>query len=653
MTAQSRFEKALLIGLDSAVPGRWRRYAEAGLLPVGQRLLAEGAFAAECLPTFPTLTTTNWATIATGARPGTHGITDFNPHRPGDVIGASLQGFDARDVTAEFVWEAAVRAGLDSIVVNWPGSWPPRQAPVSASPDAPAPGSAAADGEGPAGAAAPGRLTLVGGAGIELNEWRIGLPGMERRVALAAEQRFSTRAEPRATGVTLPLAGETFDLRLTFRDSYDEVRSDVTLACRVVARGDGPAVRFSLLGAAAPLAELAGGEWSERLELPLSVNGGTVHGLFRLKLQDLDPAAGLFRLYVTDICRRTWLEQPAGVLGDTARFSGLPTPGVGWDSLGLGCIDIDTFVELTGMATAWLADVCATLLRARPWRLFCVHFHAVDSFYHLCSAKLDERTTPDPAERRRYEAAECAVYRQMDEAVARLLAAADTPALVALVSDHGAKPAGARVPLRDILAGAGLLATGDDGGSDLAGGDPVGIAWERTLAAPQGSCYVRVNLAGREPQGVVPAIGFEDVRMRAMRAMLDYRDPATGLCPFSLVVPKEEAAVFGLHGDGVGDIVYAVREQFADEHGQMLPEDTRAVGDWGMRSLCLFSGAGIRPGSVIEDPVTLMDVAPTVCDALGVSAPLQADGRSVLESIVDRPGLTESVCGATPPADRG
>jgi len=52
-----RFEKALLIGLDCAVPGRWRKYAEAGLLPAGQRLLADGCFAAECLPTMPTLTT--------------------------------------------------------------------------------------------------------------------------------------------------------------------------------------------------------------------------------------------------------------------------------------------------------------------------------------------------------------------------------------------------------------------------------------------------------------------------------------------------------------------------------------------------------------------------------------------------------------------
>jgi predicted AlkP superfamily phosphohydrolase/phosphomutase len=626
VTLTGGFDKVLLIGLDSAVPGRWRRYAESGRLPVGRRLLAEGAFAAECLPTFPTLTTTNWATIATGAWPGTHGITDFNPHCRGDQIGASLQGFDARDVTAEFVWEAAVRAGLDSIVVNWPGAWPPREAPA-----APGGGGAVEAGageRGPAGAAAPGRLTLVGGAGIELNEWRIGLPGMDRRVALASEQRFSTRAEPGAAQVALPPAGQPFELPLSFRNSYDEVTSPVNLVCRVVSRDDRPVVRFELMGDGEPLAVLAAGEWSERLELPFCVAGGTVDGLFRLKLQDLDPAAGLFRIYVTDICRRTWLEQPAGALGDVSGFGGLPTPGVGWDSLGLGCIDIDTFVDLTGMATTWLADVCARLLRERPWHLFCVHFHAIDSFYHLCSAKLDERVTPDPEERRRYEAAECAVYRQLDDAVGRVLAAADTPAFVALVSDHGAKPAGARVPLHDILAGAGLLATNDDGAAA-----PVTIDWRRTLAAPQGSCFVRVNLAGREPEGVVPAGDLEGVRLRAMQAMLDYRDPGTGLCPFSLVVPGEEAGVLGLHGDGVGDVVYAVREEFADEHGQVLPEETRAVGAWGMPSLCLFSGPGVGLGSIIDGPISLMDVAPTVCEALGIGQPLQADGKSLLPFI--------------------
>ena len=619
MTTRRRFERALLIGLDCAVPGRWRKYAEAGLLPVGQRLLADGCLAAECLPTMPTLTTTNWATIATGAWPGTHGITDFNPYRPGDSIDGSLQGFDARDVRAEFVWEAAVRAGLDSIVVNWPGSWPPREAPGEA-PVAPG-GDASADGRGPAGAAPPGRLTLVGGAGIELNEWRIGLPGMERRVALASEQRFSTRDEPRAHRVTLPPGGEPLELPFAFRDAYDEVRSQVTLVCRVVVRGGRPKARFSLAGRDEALAELAAGEWSERLELPLAVQGATVTGVFRLKLQELEPGAGLLRLYVTDICRQTWLEQPSGVLGDASRFAGLPTPGVGWDSLGLGLIDLDTFVELTAMATTWLADVCAALVAERPWHLFCVHFHAIDSFYHLCSVKLDERLTPDAGERRRYEAAEIAIYRQLDDAVGHILAAADAPALTVLVSDHGATPAGPPLPLRRILAGAGLLAAEDRGARDL--GD---IDWQHTLAAPQGSCYVRLNLKGREPQGIVAPEAAAEVRDAVVRALLDFRDPASGVCPFSLVIPKEDAVGLGLYGDGVGDVVYAVHPEYCEEHGQMLPQTVRAAGSWGMPALCLFSGDGVRSGHVLQGPASLTDVAPTICDALGIPRLLQADG---------------------------
>ncbi len=286
----------------------------------------------------------------------------------------------------------------------------------------------------------------MGGAGIELNEWRIGLPGMDRRVALASEQRFSTREEPLAHRVTLPPGGGSLALPLELRDAYDEVRSQVTLTCRVVARDGRPAARFSLAGRDEALAELAAGEWSERLELPLAVAGATVTGVFRLKLQELEPRAGLFRLYVTDICRRTWLEQPSGALGDASRFAGLPTPGVGWDSLGLGCIDLDTFVDLTGMATTWLADVCAALVLERPWNLFCVHFHAIDSFYHLCSVKLDKRLTPDAGERGRYEAAEVAIYRQLDDAVGHILAAVDAPGLTVLVSTTARRRPARRCP---------------------------------------------------------------------------------------------------------------------------------------------------------------------------------------------------------------
>ena len=474
---------------------------------------------------------------------------------------------------------------------------------------------------------------IVGGAGIELNEWRIDVPGRDRLVALAAEQRFSTQPERGGARVALPADGEPFELRFAFDAAYDAVTPGLSLVCRIVARSDRPVARFSLPGAREALAELAPGEWSERLILPFEVNGQTVPGAFRLKLLALEPAAGLFRLYVTDICRLTWLERPAGVLGDPARFAGLPTPGVGWESYSAGLIDLETFVELTDMATRWLADVCADLVAREPCDLLCTHFHAVDSFNHLCLEGLSEVLTPDPVERRRYEEVELAVYRQVDAAVGRILEAAGEDVLTVLVSDHGVVPPGPAVPLLEILRDAGLLATSEpdvDGaasdGSSGGGGNSHTIDWTRSLAVPQGSCFIRVNEAGREPHGIVDPADAPGVRSRVIGALLDYRDPATDLCPFSLVAPKEDAAGYGLRGDGVGDVVYALRPEFSEVHGSMLPDAEVADGDWGMRAMCLFSGTGAARGTDLPDGMTLADVAPTVCRALGVAPPAGSDG---------------------------
>ena len=140
---------------------------------------------------------------------------------------------------------------------------------------------------------------------------------------------------------------------------------------------------------------------------------------------------------------------------------------------------------------------------------------------------------------------------------------------------------------------------------------------------------MRLNLKGREPHGRVAPDSFEDVRTRVMRAMSAYRDPESGVCPFSLVIRKEEAAALGLYGDGVGDIVFAVRQEFSDEHGQMLPDAIRSEGSWGMPALCLFSGVGAAAGRTLSDGLSLVDVAPTVCHALGLPAPLGCDGAAV------------------------
>jgi len=135
----------LLIGVDAPIAPRVYEYAMAGKLPTFRALIDRGVWARECLVPYPTITPPNWTTIVTGAWPGTHGVTDFNLHKPGDPLDRIYQGFSSGDCHAEYVWDAAERVGVKSAVLNYPTSWPYTMK----------------------------NGILLGGAGLRVNEWRI------------------------------------------------------------------------------------------------------------------------------------------------------------------------------------------------------------------------------------------------------------------------------------------------------------------------------------------------------------------------------------------------------------------------------------------------------------------------------------------------
>ena len=93
--------KVMLIGIDAPIVPRLVRWAREGKLPAIARTLQRGVFAPNCLVPFPTITPPNWVSIATGAWPGTHGITDFDGHVPGDELNRTHQNFDARSLARQ------------------------------------------------------------------------------------------------------------------------------------------------------------------------------------------------------------------------------------------------------------------------------------------------------------------------------------------------------------------------------------------------------------------------------------------------------------------------------------------------------------------------------------------------------------------------
>jgi predicted AlkP superfamily phosphohydrolase/phosphomutase len=113
--------KLALIGLDGA-DRSWLEPALAlGLMP---NLIARfGGRIHPCRSTIPPVSATAWLAITTGGGPGRLGIVDFFCH---DVRRHRIQvcPVTSNDVCLPYIWEQATEAGLSSLIVNLPLTYP-------------------------------------------------------------------------------------------------------------------------------------------------------------------------------------------------------------------------------------------------------------------------------------------------------------------------------------------------------------------------------------------------------------------------------------------------------------------------------------------------------------------------------------------------
>lgn len=119
--------KLLVLGVDGMDPRISRQYLAEGKMPNLQRLINRGAAREDLrlLGAIPTITPPCWTTLATGAYPGTHGITCYWRQSPAS-LDAVVYNLDSRNCTAEQIWNITAEAGLKTLVWHWPGSsWPP------------------------------------------------------------------------------------------------------------------------------------------------------------------------------------------------------------------------------------------------------------------------------------------------------------------------------------------------------------------------------------------------------------------------------------------------------------------------------------------------------------------------------------------------
>ncbi|MCL4370050.1 MAG: alkaline phosphatase family protein [Chloroflexi bacterium] len=606
----SKAEKVMVVGIDAPIVPRLIKWAREGKLPTIKKFLDEGVFAPNCLAPFPTITPPNWTTLATGAWAGTHGITDFDFHVPGDPLDKIHQAFDAREILAETIWQAAARAGKKAILVNYPTTWHTQL-----------------DG------------WQIGGYGLNINDYRLGSPKeLVNLNNLTYDVLLSTEAYPFGTEIAWQKAQGWQDVE----HSPKALEASATLAMRrtlhkvapvtwqlLLDQSEGKGYDKLLVATAKDkggvFARLRAGEWTPNIYQAFQTDAGPVECVFRMKLIELSPDGQQFRLFVPAISALHGWGLPAEIEDEIKMEDGMPLGKTPWDSWLLEWVDNQTLVETVDLHNVWLGKAAAYLLKNKPWDLFYCHIHTPDSMYHTFSVDIDPLTAKHPERIADTVAMEMALYESVDRCVASIVEAADDKTVVVIVSDHGAKAAMNEFHVNDALAAAGLVAY-KPGTHE--------VDWSHTKASEQRTVYVYVNTRGRDPQGIVePGEEYEKVREQVVKALLEYVEPKTGLHPISLALKKEDARILGLYGDRVGDVVFAFRPEFYMEHGPHLT--TTRFGEGDLRTLFIMKGPGVKQGVEVERNVWLTDVVPTLCHLAELPVPKQCEGSIIYQSLED------------------
>lgn len=615
--------RVAVLGFDCAMPHLIEKHIAEGYLPNFKKLIEGGVIAENCLPVYPTITPPNWASIATGAWPGTHGVTDFWVPTPGmtpDNSG-SVEAFSSQRWQAEPIWDALDRSGKNCIVVNYPGAWPCKMK----------------------------NGIMVGGAGLSIGEFRDGLPGLASKHLLCNAQLITTSVYPKAMKGKFQLAGEwqglsgdaSDALEMTIElDLPEPIEKPVRPTWYILAQdtgGDG--YDKVTLSTSKNISEafftIGVGEWSKKCFTTIKMEDGSSREVFfRCKLLELSDDAQDFRLYITAFCQMGGWASPETVCAEIKSEEGIFGHEGGLIGLSEGWYDLDTYVEINQLHDAWLGDVVATLVQKHPWDLLYLHSHPVDWAYHVLMDNLDINTAESEEDYRKAWETHRKIYESQDRMLGHIIEAAGEDTLFVLVSDHGAGTGGPTFNPYHPLVAAGL--TVQEGESGEVRTAPKGrivpdITKSKVLA--QRMCYIYINLKGRDPEGIVEPSDYENVQRQVIDALYGWVDPETGKRPVSLALTKTDARVLGLHGDRIGDVVYALYTDAGNQHGQQLSASESTVGK--LKSLLVMSGPGARQGYRMLRTCWLTDIVPTLCYLCRWPVPADAEGSVIYQALAN------------------
>ncbi len=618
-SGKQRAKRVLVVGLDGLEPRIAEPMIAGGELPHLARLAEQGGYA-RVATTDPAQTPVAWSTFATGVNPGGHGIFDFLRRDPKTYLPQlALNRYEQKNPfvpprvvnlrRAETIWEVLSAAGVPSVVLRCPCTYPPDEI----------------------------RGRMLSGMGVPdvrgslgTSTWYTSGDGIEPQEAenvVHVESANGAAIRTYLPGPLSPKTGRPVPLQLVIEPASDRAR--------VVIRAEG----------GADCLEVHRGRWSDWLKVRFKLGLlQSVRGMVRFYLVRTAP---VFELYASPVNYDPYaplfpISSPPGYAGELAdEFGDFYTMGMPEDHNGLvnGRIDETAFL-----------DQCEQVLREREAMMFrelerfdeglffCL-FDTPDRIHHLFwrfgepehPANRAHGTGPFDQVIREH-------YRRCDAIIGKVLDCVDEETLLIVLSDHGCGSFRRGVHLNAWMHDQGLLALRKGIKPGKEAGDMLrNVDWSRTKAYAVGLCGIYLNLRGREAEGIVDPEEADSLKQAIAGALAGLRDPESG-CPAVRGVVTREEIYRGPYADESPDLV----PHFADGYraswetalggvpqGRFQDNTRRWAGDH-------IVDPALTPGLLVMNrpfrgsSARLLDLAPTILAALGVPKASQMEGEELL-----------------------
>ena len=665
-------EKVLVLGIDGMDPRLSLHHMAQGHMPNLKKLLERGSAREDLvlLGGMPTITPPMWTTLATGAYPMTHGITDFWRQDPDhlDVLNYNL---DSRLCQAEQLWNITAEAGKKTLVMHWPGSsWPPTSNSENLY---------VIDGTNPEGicmatgevgeeyiaigskdisvitykpkAGATQMLCVV--TDLEMEEQTGDGPSLA--AATNAVMRFPRFAPDPVEGTTMTKVD--LDASLSPIKDAEKWEFEIPQDAKemVILFSHGLTRRPALITknengiydtltiyknkkTEQPIVSMKKGDFVESIVDEAIKNNVTYQAIRNMRLLEVAEDASIVRMWISAAVNihDDSVFSPKSLHDEIIENVGYPMP-----VSNVGCHDKqlvqECMMENWSRTMRWGADAIHYMIEEKGVEVVFSQIHNDDAQKHNMISVYKENSKFRPLPVEDFDEFFINISKQNDYYIGRFLHLLDEGWSIVLVSDHGLLVSEENMSKYNPQIFLDLWFMREWGYTEVLydeNGNPTAdIDWSKTKAIASRMNSIYINLKGRNEFGIVEPEEKYDLESEIIAKLYSLRDEK-GRAIISLALRNKDAVLLGLGGPECGDIVVFQAEQNLMDHGDSLSTFT-GLQNTSVSPIFVAAGPGIKENFKTPRYIREVDVAPTVAALLGVRMPEQCEGAVVHQILTE------------------